>query len=232
MRQALVIENPEWKPFAEVSAKFKALAGAAVIVVRGRVKENKTSANTQKPAIRKAEPETTEALAADLKKQGADAEEIKKAVAKFERKLSKAAATVALFLLCCCSAFAQQNILGHLPTTTMAVQSTNNTGSGTIGWNLGDVLVFQAVLQSTNNIHVSTKSNIFLYLDANMAGNTWATNQYTVSFPTHTYQTNAVASFATITNTIGATFLRIGQQCNPNTNIVTFVGLDVLKTRP
>lgn len=125
---------------------------------------------------------------------------------------------------------AQQNLLTYLPATTMAVQSTNNVGNGQIGWNLGDVLVFQAVLQSTNNIHVSTKSNVFLYLDANIGGQVWATNQYTLSFATHTFQTNAVASLVTITNTIGANWLRIGQQCNPNTNIVIFNSLDVLKT--
>lgn len=133
-------------------------------------------------------------------------------------------------LVTCITAPAQQSLLTYLPAPTMTVQSTNNVGAGQIGWNYGDVLVFQAVLQSTNNVHATTKSNVFLYLDANIGGQVWATNQYTLSFATHTYQTNALASLVTITNTIGANWLRIGQQCNPNTNLVTFVSLDVLKT--
>lgn len=231
MRQALIVENPKWERFTAASDKFKALSGSAALVERGRVKEKKTP-GTGPSKTRKAEPDTPEALAADLRKAGKAPEEIEKALKKFKAPKVTAAVLPLLllfFLLGFSPAFAQQNVLSQLPVTSMTALSTNNTGAGTIGWNLGDVLIFQGVLQSTNNAHASTKSNIFLYLDANLTGNVWATNQYTLSFPTHTYQTNAVASFATITNTIGATWLRIGQQCNPNTNVVNFISLDVLK---
>ena len=50
MRHARIVKNPKWELFSTVSAEFKALAGNAVLVVRGTNKEKKTA----KPVLKAA----------------------------------------------------------------------------------------------------------------------------------------------------------------------------------
>jgi len=137
--------------------------------------------------------------------------------------------TIISLLCACLSGFAQQNITAMLPATDLSPASTNYTGAGFIGWNIDDVLVFQFNVQSTNNIHASTKSNILVYLDTALTGTTWSTNQYLISVPTHAYQTNALVSLHRITNTVGGNYLRVGAIWNANTNMAYINSAYVLK---
>lgn len=86
MRQALIVTNPKWERFTAVSEKFKALSGSAVLVVRGRSKEKRTA--EEKPPVKKSEPDSPEALAADLRKAGKKPEEIEKAVKAFNESIA------------------------------------------------------------------------------------------------------------------------------------------------
>lgn len=182
-----------------------------------------TDVATTKKEIMKSQATTAEELAVDLAKQGASQKEIERAVEKFSAKLKKAAATVALFLLCCCSAFAQADITGYLPTAQLTALSTNTPGGGILGLGIDKVAVFQLTCTTTNSRHISTASNIVIYLDTVLQGTTFKTNAYTLTFET---ATNAATqtSFARITNTIGGN-LRIGNTCNANTNHVLVNGL-------
>jgi len=144
-------------------------------------------------------------------------------------KLVKAAAVACILFGFALNSFAQQNILSLLPATSLTPASTNYTGQGFIGWNIDDVLVFQFNVQSTNNIHVSTKSNILIYLDTALTGTTWSTNQYLISVPTHTYQTNELVTLHRITNTVGGNYLRVGAIWNANTNMAYINSAYVLK---
>lgn len=219
MRQALIVENPKWERFTAVSDKFKALKGEAVLVVRGRCKEKGKPASEKK--LTKSEPDSPEALAVDLLKQGKKPEEIEKAVAAFKPKVAKVAKVVALMALLCSFAFgaqAQANISGYLPTTELTALSTNTPGAVILGWNIDQVAVFQLTCTTTNARSLVTHSNIVIYLDTVLSGSTLKTNAYTLTFESTTNATTHT-SFARITNTIGGN-LRIGNTCNANTNHV------------
>lgn len=55
MRQALIVTNPKWERFSNVSEKFKALSGDYVLVVRGSNKEKKSpkAVEAKKPTTKK-----------------------------------------------------------------------------------------------------------------------------------------------------------------------------------
>jgi hypothetical protein len=117
-------------------------------------------------------------------------------------------------------ASAQTDITSHLSATSLDAASTNTTGSGVLGWNYGKIAQFSASVQSTNNVHITTKSNIVIRLDSSLNGTDWVASAYTLTFPTATYATNANATLLTLTNT-GGKYLRVGTVENPNTNRVT-----------
>ena len=67
MRQALIVKNPKWERFTAVSEEFKALSGDAILVVRGRSKEKRSSKAGQ-PKIFKKSAESLAKEIADAKK--------------------------------------------------------------------------------------------------------------------------------------------------------------------
>jgi hypothetical protein len=186
MRQALIVKNPKWELFSTVSAEFKALAGNAVLVVRGTNKEKKTA----KPVL----------------------------------KAVKAATGLSAFVLMFgLAAYAQQDITVMLPESNLAGSTTNvGPGNGVLGWNRDQIAVIGANIYSSNNVHISTKSNSIIRFDTSANGTDWSTNAYSLSLTTATFQTNGSANIARLTNTVGAKWLRIGAVENVNTNRVYF----------
>jgi hypothetical protein len=117
-------------------------------------------------------------------------------------------------------ASAQSDLTSLLSATALAATSTNTTGNGVVGWNYGAIAQFSLSVQSTNNVHATTKSNIVIRLDSSLNGTDWVTSAYALTFPTATFATNANATIVTLTNT-GGKWLRVGTIENPNTNRVT-----------
>ncbi len=219
MRQAIIVTNPKWERFSTVSDAFKKLTfkekESAVLVERGRAKE-RSHLKAVKTFV-KNKPDSPEALAADLRKEGASQDKIDKAVAAFK---PLKAAVLLLFCLMSLSAFGQMDITALLPAAELAAATTNAGpgNGGPIGWNRDAIAVLGANIYSTNNAHATTKSNAVVRFDASANGTDWVLNQYSFSMATATFQTNNNANIVRITNTVGAKWLRIGQIENVNTN--------------
>ncbi len=223
-RQAIIVTNPKWERFTVASDAFKKLTfkekESAVLVERGRSKERSHLKGIK--TLVKNKPDSPEALAADLRKEGASQEKIDKAVAAF-KPLKSAAVALLLFGLMCLPSFAQNFITDRLPATELAGATTNaGPGSGIIGWNRDQIAVIGANLYSTNNVHASTKSNVFVRFDTSANGVDWTNNAYFLTLVTATFQTNGNAHILRFTNSLGAKWVRIGQIENANTNRVYF----------
>ena len=213
MRQAIVIQNPNWEPFTKASDAFKALslkAGESVIlVVRGRSKE-KRNGGIGPSRVVKSKPDSPEALAADLRKQGAKPDEIKKAVKSF-KPLAKAAAMIA-FMMFALTASAQQDILPKLPLTYVAGLSTNTSaGSGFVGWNIDQVAVFQLTITGTN---AGAAGPITVSADTSDNGTDWLATQY--NFVSGSAGNGTATAITRATNTIGAKYIRFARVVNTN----------------
>lgn len=125
---------------------------------------------------------------------------------------------------------AEQDLLGHLPATTVAGSSTNSgTGSGIIGWKPGAEAVFQLSLASTN--YAGTAVTVDLSISDN--GVDWLTNQIALACtPLGQFATNTATAISRQTNSSGAQWLQVGQLRNPNTNAITFQRFSVSVYNP
>ncbi len=83
---------------------------------------------------------------------------------------------------------------------------------------IGAGAVIGANVVSTNNVHISTKSNVFIRFDTSANGTDWSSNAYALTLTTATFQTNGNANISRITNTIGAKWLRVAGIENASTN--------------
>lgn len=216
MRQALVITNPKWEPFTKVSDAFKNLklkdAESAVLVVRGRCKEQR-SVKEKAPFV-KQKPDSPEALAADMRKQGATPDAIAKAVAAFK----PLKIFVALFCLIGFTTLAQQPVIGNINGATTAGATTNTSAAnGVIGWNIDRTVVFQAAIIGTN---ASPTNAVTVLFDTSDNGTDWLTDQYTFSITPN--GTNSATAISRVTNSVGGKYLRFGTIKNPNLTAVTF----------
>lgn len=206
MRQAFIVTNPKWELFTKASDAFKSAASGAVLVVRGRCKENRAKGGESKVFKKSAE---------SLAKEIADA-------AKKAAEAAKKAAAILAIVFLSVSAFAQADITVNLPVTTLDGSSTNaGPGNGLIGWNYGDIAVLQCAVITTNVAHISTRSNVVVRFDTSLNGTDWLTDQYELSIPVAS-TTNANSTISLLTNTVGGKWLRIGACENVNTNRVTF----------
>jgi hypothetical protein len=128
---------------------------------------------------------------------------------KKNKVLAKAAVAVALLLGLCLPAFAQQNLIGYLPATSVTSFSTNWTaGTGLIGINRDQIAVFQLTATATNTL---ASGNTIVRLDTSDNGTDWLTNQVTVAV------TNNATAIARMTNSIGGKWYRIGGVSNLGT---------------
>lgn len=128
---------------------------------------------------------------------------------------------ICLLALVSFTAAAQQDITVLLPVAELAGATTNaGPGNGILGWNRDQIAVIGANIYSSNNVHISTKSNSIIRFDTSANGTDWSTNAYSLSLTTATFQTNGSANIARLTNTVGAKWLRIGAVENANTNRV------------
>jgi hypothetical protein len=214
MIQAIIVKNPKWEPYDKVRDEFaKTTEKDAVLVVRGRCKQKNRAARND---FKKLPAKTADEHAANLRKEGKSAEEIKKALAAFK---PVAALILAFLLISGIGAQAQQSITGKLPTTVFAGFTTNWTaGNGVIGWNRNDIAVFQLTTLGTNTVSTGDLTVIF---DTSDNGTDWLTNRYTAT--TTCTGTNAATSITLITNTVGGRWLRVGgyKSTNTSTNAVT-----------
>lgn len=144
-----------------------------------------------------------------------------KKVAKILVKLTKSAAAIIVATLFSVVAFGQASIQGNLPTAELAGATTNaGPGGGLLGWNIDQIAVLQGAVYSSNNVHISTKSNVFIRFNTSLNGTDWVTNAYNIALVTDTFQTNTLSTIARITNTTGAKWLQVGAVENANTNRV------------
>lgn len=226
MKQAFVVKKPKWVPFTEASEEFKKASDNdnAVLVVRGRSKE-KGKANKLKEGHGKQKPDSTDALAADLRKSGTKPEEIEKAVKAFKVPTAvKAAAAMILAMFCFAfGANAQQSILNNLTSSTVAGVSTNyGVWNGSpIGWNINQVAAFQLSVLGTN----ATTGVLKINLDFSDNGTDWVTNQFTLT--TTAQGTTAGTSITLLTNTVGGKYCRVGSTVNTNAAALTIPRLTV-----
>ena len=140
----------------------------------------------------------------------------------------KVAAAVAVSFLFGLNALAG-DITSYLPATTFAGATTNTTGGAKIGWNLNDILIMQVAINSTNNAHATTKSNVVVRFNSSLNGTDWQLASHELSIATATYQTNTANTLTALTNTTGAKWLAIGDIENSNTNRVYLYRLFVEK---
>jgi hypothetical protein len=128
-----------------------------------------------------------------------------------------------IIALCAFVSMAQQSIINNLTTTTVVGATTNTgIGAGFIGWNIDQVAVIQQTIVSTNN-GLGLTNNVTKTLDTSDNGTDWVADQYTIA--TALNKTTNATSITRITNSVGAKYIRFGQDRNPNSNAVQTVRL-------
>ena len=209
MRQAIIVKNPKWEPFTTVSNAWKAITvkdgETAVLVVRGRAKEKNVK--------------TSKSL-----KSGKTAEWLKSQTPDIVEKMKKTASKliIAALMLFAFGVSAQEVITAKAGGATIAAFSTNTaTGNGVIGWNIGQVAVFQLTCVGTN---AAVTNNVILKMDTSDNGTDWLANQYTIS-NTPAGLTKGT-SITKVTNTVGGKWLKVNRIENLNETYVT-MGLTV-----
>lgn len=126
-------------------------------------------------------------------------------------------------LLCAFAVSAQQSVINNLNATTVAGSTTNSSiGAGFIGWNIDQIAVLQQTIVTTNN-GAGLTNTVTKTLDTSDNGTDWVADQYSIA--TLLNKTTNATSIVRITNSVGAKYLRFGQDRNTNSNAVQTVRL-------